>query len=168
MATQYDKGQKIRIRLKAYDHKLLDQSTVAGRTDPGCGHVFPAGSSGPLGDRIEGDWLPYAEMVDLVHKTAPSVRVAEAIETKVAAAENTAKAAKTDGGQSAAATMRPQTEISRACTKRRPKSTQTSVTAAQATLVIIKSNKPASNVLRRPQKSASMPTGTSARHMPST
>ena len=27
MATQYDKGQKIRIRLKAYDHKLLDQST---------------------------------------------------------------------------------------------------------------------------------------------
>lgn len=27
MATPYDKGQKIRIRLKAYDHKLLDQST---------------------------------------------------------------------------------------------------------------------------------------------
>ena len=27
MSTQYDKGQKIRIRLKAYDHKLLDQST---------------------------------------------------------------------------------------------------------------------------------------------
>ncbi|HPW45381.1 MAG TPA: 30S ribosomal protein S10 [bacterium] len=26
MSTQYDKGQKIRIRLKAYDHKLLDQS----------------------------------------------------------------------------------------------------------------------------------------------
>jgi len=26
MATEYDKGQKIRIRLKAYDHKLLDQS----------------------------------------------------------------------------------------------------------------------------------------------
>lgn len=24
---QYDKGQKIRIRLKGYDHKLLDQST---------------------------------------------------------------------------------------------------------------------------------------------
>ena len=28
MTTQpYDKGQKVRIRLKAYDHKLLDQST---------------------------------------------------------------------------------------------------------------------------------------------
>lgn len=28
MATQYDKGQKVRIRLKAYDHKLLDQSAA--------------------------------------------------------------------------------------------------------------------------------------------
>jgi len=27
MSTEYDKGQKIRIRLKGYDHKLLDQST---------------------------------------------------------------------------------------------------------------------------------------------
>jgi len=27
MATTTEKGQKIRIRLKAYDHKLLDQST---------------------------------------------------------------------------------------------------------------------------------------------
>lgn len=27
MASEYEKGQKIRIRLKAYDHKLLDQST---------------------------------------------------------------------------------------------------------------------------------------------
>ena len=27
MATQTEKGQKVRIRLKAYDHKLLDQST---------------------------------------------------------------------------------------------------------------------------------------------
>lgn len=27
MSTQYEKGQMIRIRLKAYDHKLLDQST---------------------------------------------------------------------------------------------------------------------------------------------
>lgn len=26
MTTEYEKGQKIRIRLKAYDHKLLDQS----------------------------------------------------------------------------------------------------------------------------------------------
>ena len=27
-AAVYDKGQKIRIRLKAFDHKLLDQSSV--------------------------------------------------------------------------------------------------------------------------------------------
>ncbi|MBN1282413.1 MAG: 30S ribosomal protein S10 [Proteobacteria bacterium] len=27
MSTPAEKGQKIRIRLKAYDHKLLDQST---------------------------------------------------------------------------------------------------------------------------------------------
>lgn len=27
MATEYDKGPKIRIRLKGFDHKLLDQST---------------------------------------------------------------------------------------------------------------------------------------------
>ena len=27
-AAAYDKGQKIRIRLKAFDHKLLDQSSV--------------------------------------------------------------------------------------------------------------------------------------------
>ena len=27
MSTQTEKGQKVRIRLKAYDHKLLDQST---------------------------------------------------------------------------------------------------------------------------------------------
>jgi small subunit ribosomal protein S10 len=28
MANNAEKGQKIRIRLKAYDHKLLDQSTA--------------------------------------------------------------------------------------------------------------------------------------------
>lgn len=28
MAQQYDKGQKVRIRLKAFDHKLLDQSAT--------------------------------------------------------------------------------------------------------------------------------------------
>ena len=44
--------------------KLLDQSTVAGRTDPATGHVFPAGSSGPLGPDIAGDWLPYPAMLD--------------------------------------------------------------------------------------------------------
>lgn len=43
--------------------KLLDQSTVEGRTDPLAGHVFPAGSSGPLGRDIEGDWLSHEEIV---------------------------------------------------------------------------------------------------------
>ncbi len=28
MAQEYDKGQRVRIRLKAFDHKLLDQSAA--------------------------------------------------------------------------------------------------------------------------------------------
>lgn len=44
--------------------KLLDQSTVAGRMDRNTGHAFPAGSSGPLGKDIEGDWLSYETMVN--------------------------------------------------------------------------------------------------------
>lgn len=44
--------------------KLLDQSTVEGRTDAEHGHVFPAGASGPLGRDIEGDWLSYNDMVE--------------------------------------------------------------------------------------------------------
>ena len=44
--------------------KLLDQSTVPCRTDPATGHKFPAGSSGPLGRDIAGDWRPYPSMVD--------------------------------------------------------------------------------------------------------
>ncbi|HEX7873693.1 MAG TPA: FkbM family methyltransferase [Sphingobium sp.] len=44
--------------------KILDQSTVGGRVDPTVGHVFPAGSSGPLGRDIEQPWLPYDEMVE--------------------------------------------------------------------------------------------------------
>ncbi|MBU0630961.1 MAG: 30S ribosomal protein S10 [Candidatus Margulisbacteria bacterium] len=28
MSSEYEKGQKIRMRLKAYDHKLLDQSVT--------------------------------------------------------------------------------------------------------------------------------------------
>ena len=44
--------------------KLLDQSGVPGRKDAATGHIFPAGSSGPLGRDIEGDWLPYPSMVD--------------------------------------------------------------------------------------------------------
>lgn len=44
--------------------KLLDQSTVPDLADPRCGHRFPAGASGPLGDDIEGEWLPHDEMVE--------------------------------------------------------------------------------------------------------
>ncbi len=43
--------------------KLLDQSTVPGRIDLANGHAFPAGSSGPLGKDIEGDWLSYDDVV---------------------------------------------------------------------------------------------------------
>jgi len=43
--------------------KLLDQSTVPGRRDKRIGHVFPPGSSGPLGADIEGRWMSYDETV---------------------------------------------------------------------------------------------------------
>ena len=43
--------------------KLLDQSGVAQMTDAATGHAFPAGSSGPFGDDLPGEWLPYDEMV---------------------------------------------------------------------------------------------------------
>lgn len=42
--------------------KLLDQSTVPTRVDPAVDHQFPAGSSGPLGEAIEGPWLDSAAM----------------------------------------------------------------------------------------------------------
>jgi FkbM family methyltransferase len=45
--------------------KLLDQSTVARLTDPASGRAFPAGSSGPFGEDLPGEWLPHAEMVTL-------------------------------------------------------------------------------------------------------
>jgi FkbM family methyltransferase len=43
--------------------KLLDQSGIAQMTDAATGHAFPAGSSGPFGDDLPGEWLPYDEMV---------------------------------------------------------------------------------------------------------
>lgn len=49
--------------------KLLDQSTVPGRRDDRTGHVFPPGSSGPLGPDIEGPWMSYAETVDAYSTT---------------------------------------------------------------------------------------------------
>jgi FkbM family methyltransferase len=42
--------------------KLLDQSTVGRMTDPATGKTFPAGSSGPFGDDLPGEWLSHADM----------------------------------------------------------------------------------------------------------
>jgi FkbM family methyltransferase len=43
--------------------KLLDQSTVPQMTDAVTGKRFPAGSSGPFGDDVPGDWLSHGDMV---------------------------------------------------------------------------------------------------------
>lgn len=45
--------------------KLLDQSTVCQMTDPATGHAFPAGSSGPFGGDLPGEWLRHPDMVAL-------------------------------------------------------------------------------------------------------
>ena len=45
--------------------KLLDQSTVTQMTDPATGRVFPAGSSGPFGSDLPGEWLSHEDMVAL-------------------------------------------------------------------------------------------------------
>jgi FkbM family methyltransferase len=44
--------------------KLLDQSTVPQIKDATTGHIFPAGSSGPFGDDLPGQWLAYEAMVE--------------------------------------------------------------------------------------------------------
>ncbi len=49
--------------------KLLDQSAVARMTDPATGHAFPAGSSGPFGDAVPGDWHSHAEILQLYSTT---------------------------------------------------------------------------------------------------
>lgn len=49
--------------------KLLEQSTVSQMADPATGRVFPAGSSGPFGDEVPGDWRSYADMVKLYSST---------------------------------------------------------------------------------------------------
>ena len=41
--------------------KLLDQSTVCTMTDPVTGRLFPAGSSGPFGNDVPGQWLSYTD-----------------------------------------------------------------------------------------------------------
>ena len=49
--------------------KLLDQSTVCHMVDPVTGHVFPAGSSGPFGNEVPGEWCSHAELVKLYSST---------------------------------------------------------------------------------------------------
>ena len=43
--------------------KLLNQSTVCQMADPVTGQYFPAGSSGPFGRDLPGEWLSYTDMV---------------------------------------------------------------------------------------------------------
>ncbi len=49
--------------------KLLDQSTVSQMTDPTTGRYFPAGSSGPFGGDVPGQWLSHQDMVALYLST---------------------------------------------------------------------------------------------------
>lgn len=43
--------------------KLFDQSTIGGLKDPQTGYVFPAGSSGPFGDDVPGQWLSHKDAI---------------------------------------------------------------------------------------------------------
>lgn len=45
--------------------KLLDQSGVKDMKDAATGRTFPAGSSGPFGDDLPGEWLAYREVLAL-------------------------------------------------------------------------------------------------------
>lgn len=49
--------------------KLLDQSTVTKLTDPTTGRHFPAGSSGPFGGDVPGQWLSHQDIVALYSST---------------------------------------------------------------------------------------------------
>ena len=49
--------------------KLFDQSTVSRIVDRATGLAFPAGSSGPFGDDVPGDWLSREDMVALYSST---------------------------------------------------------------------------------------------------
>ena len=54
--------------------KLLDQSTVCHMTDPATGQGFPAGSSGPFGSDLPGEWLSHADMVALYSATVRDIQ----------------------------------------------------------------------------------------------
>ena len=49
--------------------KLLDQSTVPQITDAATNYRFPAGSSGPFGEDLPGEWLSHLDMVALYSRT---------------------------------------------------------------------------------------------------
>lgn len=49
--------------------KLLDQSTVSRMVNRTTGLPFPAGSSGPFGDDVPGDWLSHEDMMTLYSST---------------------------------------------------------------------------------------------------
>ena len=49
--------------------KLLDQSTICHLTDPATGREFSAGSSGPFGDDVPGEWRSHAYIVKLYSTT---------------------------------------------------------------------------------------------------
>jgi FkbM family methyltransferase len=49
--------------------KLLDQSTVCQMTDPTTGRGFPAGSSGPFGNDVPGEWRSHSDIVKLYSRT---------------------------------------------------------------------------------------------------
>lgn len=54
--------------------KLLDQSTVRQMKDSATGRVFPAGSSGPFGNDLPGDWLSHEKMVTLYSSTVRNLQ----------------------------------------------------------------------------------------------
>ncbi|WP_394690680.1 FkbM family methyltransferase [Hoeflea sp.] len=56
--------------------QLVDQSEIAGMTDPVCGHVFPKGSSGLFGPDLRGGWEPYPEFIETY---ATTVRTREGV-----------------------------------------------------------------------------------------
>ncbi|MCE7030814.1 FkbM family methyltransferase [Jiella avicenniae] len=49
--------------------KLFDQSTVPELIDPAITYRFPAGSSGPFGEDVPGEWLDVEEFVELYATT---------------------------------------------------------------------------------------------------
>lgn len=49
--------------------KLLDQSRVPDLSDPSISHRFPAGSSGPFGEDVPGEWLEQRDFLELYATT---------------------------------------------------------------------------------------------------